>query len=48
MRLQVLGHDSGAARVDATFDLELEEAGKELVEGDGGGEIGSNSLPIFQ
>jgi hypothetical protein len=26
--------------VDATFDLELEEAGEELVEGDGGGEIG--------
>jgi hypothetical protein len=35
-----VGHDGGAARVDATFDLELEEAGEELVEGDGGGEIG--------
>jgi hypothetical protein len=35
-----VGHDGGAARVDATFDLELEEAGEELVERDGGGEIG--------
>lgn len=35
-----VGHDGGEARVDATFDLELEEAGEELVEGDGGGEIG--------
>ena len=35
-----VGHDGGAARVDATFDLELEEAGEELVERDGGGEMG--------
>lgn len=35
-----VGHDSGAARVDAAFDLELEETGEELVKGDGRGEIG--------
>jgi hypothetical protein len=35
-----VGHDDGAARVDAAFDLEMEEAGKELVEGDGGGKFG--------
>ena len=28
-----VGHDGGAARVDATFDLELEEAGEDLLSG---------------
>jgi hypothetical protein len=35
-----VGHDGGAARVDAAFDLEMEEAGEELVDGDGGGKLG--------
>jgi hypothetical protein len=35
-----VGHDGGAARVDAIVGLKAKEAGKEVVDGDGGFEFG--------
>jgi hypothetical protein len=34
-----VSHDGGAARVDAIFGFEMEEAGEEVVDGDGGFEF---------
>jgi hypothetical protein len=35
-----VGHDGGAAGMDAILGLEMEEAGEEGVDGDGGGKFG--------
>jgi len=35
-----VGHDGGAARVDAVFGFEMQKAGEEVVDGDGGFKFG--------